>query len=83
MATKASEEKFEPVFFRHKKCGGEYQAHAEAEVVADDKDCTICKEVRDKYVTSHGLVNSATYGTPLADELGLVVTIDKVGPVAS
>jgi hypothetical protein len=83
MAKANSEDKFVPVFLRHAKCGGEYQAHAEAEVVPDGEDCVICKEVRAKYRESHGLVNSTTYGTPLADELGLVVTVDKIGPVAS
>lgn len=79
----ADKGKFEPVFIRHKKCGGEYQAHSEAEIVPDDKDCVICKEVRARYLASHAVVNASTYGTPLADELGLVVSVDKVGPVAS
>jgi hypothetical protein len=77
------EDKFEPVFLRHARCGGEYQAFEAAEIVPDGLDCGICSEIRERYLASHGLNNTATAGTPLAGELGLVVVVDKIGPVAS
>lgn len=77
------EDRFEPVFIRHHRCGGEYQAFSPAEIVPDGADCIICAEIRARYQASYGLNNTATAGTPLAEELGLVVVVDKIGPVAS
>ncbi len=77
------EDKSEPVFVRHGRCGGEYQVFGANEIVSDGADCQICREVRERYLMSHGLNNTATAGTPLAEELGLVVVVDKIGPVAN
>jgi hypothetical protein len=77
------EDKFEPVFIRHARCGGEYKVSGADEIVPDGTDCQICTEIRERYLMSHGLNNTATAGTPLAEELGLVVVVDKIGPVAS
>ena len=77
------EEKFGPMFARHAKCGGEYQVFAPDEMVPDSVDCQICREIRERFQVSYGLNNTATAGTPLAAELGLVVVVDKIGPVAS
>jgi hypothetical protein len=83
MANATREEKFERQFLRHERCGGEYQVFGAGEIVAEAADCPICGEIRERYLTSHGLNNTATAGTPLAGELGLVVLLDKIGPVAS
>lgn len=81
MATK--EDGFALGFVRHVKCGGEYQVFGPDEIVLDGVDCQICQEIRERFQVSHGLNNTATAGTPLAAELGLVVVVDKIGPVAS
>jgi hypothetical protein len=82
MAGTDKEDKFSQRFVRHARCGGEYQVFGPGEVVADDRDCQICGEVRERFRVSHGLNNTATAGTPLAEELGLVVVVAKIGPVA-
>jgi hypothetical protein len=83
MAVTLKEDKYSQKFVRHARCGGEYQVFGPEEVVPDDEDCQICREVRERFQVSHGLNNTATAGTPLAEELGLVVVVDKIGPVAS
>ncbi len=65
----------------HVKCGGTYIARAADEVVGDEVDCPICAEVRQDHAKSGGLVNRSSYGTPLAKELGLIVTYGEAGPV--
>lgn len=76
------EAKFGPGFVRHARCGGEYQVFGPEEVVPEGEDCQICREVRERFRVSGGSNNTATAGTPLAEELGLVVTVDRIGPVA-
>ncbi|MBN9387845.1 MAG: hypothetical protein J0I20_07345 [Chloroflexi bacterium] len=83
MAVTLKEDKSGQKFVRHARCGGEYQVFGPGEVVPDDEDCQICREVQERFQVSHGLNNTATAGTPLAEELGLVVVVDKIGPVAS
>ena len=77
------EDKFGPMFVRHARCGGEYQVFGPGEIWPDGVDCQICREIRERFEVSHGLNNTATAGTPLAAELGLVVVVDKIGPVGN
>jgi hypothetical protein len=77
------EDKFGPMFVRHARCGGEYQVFGPGEITPDGVDCQICREIRERFEVSHGLNNTATAGTPLAAELGLVVVVDKIGPVGN
>ena len=77
------EDSSERRFVRHGRCGGEYQVFKAEETVPDGADCHICQEIRERYLASHGLNNTATAGTPLAEELGLVVVVAKIGPVAN
>ena len=66
-------------FVIHGKCGASYQIWTEAERLTDAVDCEICRAVRADYVRSSGLINRASAGTPLAQELGLVVTVGQSG----
>jgi hypothetical protein len=66
---------------KHVRCGGTYLAHSKAEIVGEGEDCPVCTRVLAIYKGTHGLQNVASFGTPLAEELGLWVTTGKPGPV--
>ena len=73
-----------PVFrkeIQHVRCGGTYLAHSESEIVADDGTCPVCRRVIAIKAATLGQQIVATPGTPLADELGLVVLTGVPGPV--
>jgi hypothetical protein len=78
-------EKTEAVAFRqeiqHVRCGGTYLAHSPKEIVGDTEDCPVCRRVIAIKKATLGAQIVATPGTPLAEELGLVVLSGKPGPV--
>jgi hypothetical protein len=72
-----------PVFrqeIQHVRCGGTYLAHSPSEIVADDENCPVCRRVIAIKAATLGQSIVATPGTPLAEELGLVVLAGTPGP---
>ncbi len=71
-----------PQVLQHSRCGANYQVFRTEEIAGETTDCPVCQAVRRDYGRTNGMINRASAGTPLADELGLVVFRGTPGPTS-